>query len=169
MIEIVTPASSTDLTTFDAVSSRIGAVDLTKEEQINQLIKYATDLIQSYCHQIFAQEKVKETLPGFGMPTMSLERAPIVSIESAAFNGVAKSDVSIYDNRAGLIYCDSGFENTAKFHQGITATPVPNSEELLHEIIYTGGYILPSMDSATRNLPYDIEEAAIEIVRDQYE
>ena len=167
MIEVITAACSHDLTTVKNIVERIGAVDSSKETQLITLIKSASQYIERYTGRVFAQEKVKETLPAYGTTRIMLSRTPIVSIDSIVFNGSTISDYVIEDASAGILYSKYGWLNTSLASNTITGHPLPNSAEPLYEVTYTGGYILPSMDETTRDMPYDLEEAVSNLIRDQ--
>ena len=168
MIEIITPADSYDLTTVDAIELRIGTQDESTRAKLAILIKSASDFVRKYCGREFAKETIKETLPGSGMAILMLSRTPIVSVSEILFDGAPFTNYVIRDTEAGFLYSNSGWYDTSLLSNSIEAHPIPNSKEPLYEVTYTGGYILPT-STGVRNLPYDLEEAVINLVRDQSE
>ena len=65
-----------------------------------------------------------------------------------------------------------GWAWTTRSAGGVTHDPLAGAEESLYTVTYTGGYVTPQQaaDDAelTRDLPYDIERAVIDMVKALY-
>lgn len=163
-ITVITPAETIDLTTLDTVKSVLGITSTDKDEALTFRIKSVSDFINSYCNRVFAFEEVTETLPGRGTNTILLSRTPIVSVSTILYEGEPIVDYSIKNSEAGILYREYGWANTAGRNWGLTGFPVPNSEKESISVTYTAGYVLPDYTTADRTLPYDLEQAAIDLI-----
>ncbi len=163
-ITIVTPAECNDFTTLDAVKTYFNINDNSQDAKINQGIKYASDLIRRYTGRLFAEETLIETVRGYGTNYLSLQRYPITNIAAIMQEGEVITDYEISDPNAGLLFRKVGWDWSAASFNGISADPVPNSEAYIYSVQYTGGYCMPCAVGCTRTLPYDIEQAAIELI-----
>jgi len=163
-IEIITPAECTDFTTLDAVKTYFNITDTAQDAKINQGIKYASDFIRRYTGRTFAEQTIIETIRGYGTNYLTLSLYPITNIAAILQEGEVITDFEISDPGAGLIYRRVGWDWSAASFGGISADPVPNSEDYIFSVQYTGGYCMPCAVGCTRTLPYDLEQAAIELI-----
>lgn len=137
---------------------------------LERLIGVVSDAIDRFCNRNFARAVVvDERVAGFGSRRLVVARTPLVSIqavklESAATIGSTETiDAAGYyleNAEAGFIVRKSGWENTAAISAEVQPAFLPGTEERAYLVSYTGGYILPAA-GATRNLPFDLEQAAI--------
>lgn len=164
-IEIITPAECNDFTTLDNVKTYLGIIDECQDEKINMGIQYAGDFIRRFTGRVFAQETVIETIRGFGTHYLPLSRYPITNIASVMLRGEVITDYEISDPSAGLLFRKNGWEWSAASYNGISNDPIPHSESYEYSIQYTGGYCMPCAEGCTRNFPYDLEQAAIELIQ----
>ena len=159
------PAAATNgLTTVARVIAELGVTDAAQIDLLADYINEATAAISTYCKRAFHREAgIVETLAGYGTNYLMPSRTPIASVASIAFDGqtVPAADYSVYDGN--MIYSPYGWEDTAKARNTVAQMPIPNSNERLYTVTYTGGYILPGVSG--RTLPYDIERACIEMVK----
>lgn len=169
MITIVSPASSRKLTVLGAVKSALELSGTTHDAILDQTIDQASAAIAANCGREFARETVKETVAGHGGVFLAVGRTPIVSItairECDGVVTVPASDYVVHDAAVGLIRRKTGvWLWSAAQYVGAVGRPVAGSEAAYYEVEYVGGYALPSM-SGTRDLPFDIERACIELVK----
>jgi len=151
MLTITRPAARALLTTPAAVRRYLGLGPESEEELLQALIAQATSAISRYCARVFAQEEVEEILrlPPPGYAAITLKRYPIVSFDGLYENGteVPFSELRL-DKEYGVVVRQEG--------------------SLLGEILvrYTGGYQLPDPGEVENtNLPSDLEQACLELVR----
>lgn len=163
-INILTPAECNDFTTLEAVKTYFNINDESQDAKIMQGIKYASDFIRSFTGRLFAEETLIETVRGFGTNYLMLSRYPITNIAAIMQNGEVITDFEISNPESGLIFRKVGWDWSAASFGGISADPVPNSEAYTYSVQYTGGYCMPCAMGCTRTLPYDIEQAAIELI-----
>jgi hypothetical protein len=170
--EVVTPASSRWLTTLDTVKNKLGITVLTDDKLLTQLIHEASAQIETITGRFFPQERVKETLPGQGLKRLMLSRLPIDTVHSVNYNSDTIDDYTVEDKEKGFLYRDAGWIWTTGVWWGVVAHRIPGEEDQKFEINYTGGYVTPQMvvddNQLTRDLPYDIEKACIQLVKEAY-
>lgn len=166
MLEILIPATNRKLTTVTAVKIELEISGNQYDAFLSDLIDQASSIIEQYCDRTFAREKYKETLPGFGTKFLSLSKTPICHIESVKLGEELITDYKIYNANAGILYRERGWGWTVDFGWNITYFPIPGSEKFIYEVIYEAGYILPG--EPQRNLPFAIERACIEIVKQYF-
>ncbi|OYW60381.1 MAG: hypothetical protein B7Z40_20140 [Bosea sp. 12-68-7] len=155
MLEIVTPASSTRLTTLDAVKADLGLSGSASDEALGALIDQFSDAIAAWCGRTFGAATVRETQDITRLcdrRSILLERWPVIAATSITVAGEAlASDAYVLDAAKGeLLYRGE----TTRF----TLWPVGETIAT-----YSTGYALPGEDD--RTLPHDIERACILMVR----
>jgi len=164
------------LTTVATVNSDLGISG--EDTYIERLINVASDFVERYCGRAFWRDTaIVEQVPGFGWSHLIVARAPINSITSIVRDGstIPAADYESLgeDAAGGLIYRQGGWAWDAMRANDISNTPVAGTERRLHVVTYDGGWYTPKQDDDSsganaRALPYDIEEAAVEIVRQMY-
>ncbi|MGQ0664609.1 MAG: phage head-tail connector protein [Pseudomonadota bacterium] len=172
MITVLTAASSRDLTVLATVKAELNISVTTHDSFLATVIQQASAAIVSFCNREFAQERVKETVPGFGGLFLMVSRLPIATVhaikEGDDLVTVGASDYALHDRLTGQIRSKvGGWAHSAGQGYGALGRPLPGSETARYEVEYTGGYMLPSM-SGTRDLPHDIERACVETVKARY-
>lgn len=163
MLEIITSATSKQLTTVTAIKAELGITDTTQDALLGSLIDQASDAIADYCGRPFAREVYKETIPGHGSNRLVLNRTPIVSVASVVADSEIILDYLIEDPGAGILYRKTGWRWTPPIGWNITYFPLSGQEELLFAVQYAAGYLLPA--DTGRTLPQSIEKACIETVK----
>lgn len=163
-ITIITPAECTDFTTLQAVKDYLDITDGDSDAKITRGIKYVSDFIRSVTGRKFAEETILETVRGFGSTQMMLARYPITDIQSISIRGELITDYDISDPDVGILYRRRGWEWSVQNVNGVGLNPIPNSEDFVYSVTYTGGFCMPCANDCTRTLPYDIEQAAIELI-----
>lgn len=165
------------LTTVARMESELGITSATTV--LEPLIEEASALLQKECGRNFyraaaAAEKVK----GYATPRLSLRKhVPLVSITSIVLDDgdssstVSASNYEIENADAGFVRDIGGrWAFTGRGSTDITRDPLIGTEEALYTVTYAGGYITPNQDPSvgTRDLPYDIERAVIDMVKGLY-
>ncbi|MCK0207523.1 hypothetical protein MWN33_05690 [Starkeya koreensis] len=156
MLTIITPAAKRDLTTLDAVNAELDRVTGPDDIFIGQLISQASRAVESWCGRIFAREDVRESVH-LTEPAgaLLLSRFPVAVINSVTTEaGSLLPALYEADSDTGMLY-----RLTSSGGRSIWAPG-----RIL--VDYSAGFILP--DTEGRNLPADIERAAIIAVRNAY-
>lgn len=195
MLTVTVPSLSFQLTTLSRVKLelRIDKYDTSEDEYLTAAINEASDIITHETQRTFAKQRYTETLPGSGLNTLTLTKFPLITLDSIVhYRGAFWADDLFYDSSAsaidgttlsttlydikdrdlGIIYGKRPWVGTYNFAQNITATPVGKVDS--YSVNYTAGWVLPSTQSTTstsyevRTLPYDVEGAAVTLVRSAY-
>jgi len=155
LIEIVTPATSTRLTTLDAVKADLGLSGSASDEALGALIDQFSDTIAAWCGRTFGAATVRETLDVARLcdrRAILLGRWPVSSMTSITVAGDALDPAAyVLDQAKGELLFRG---TTTRF------TLWPVGESIL---TYETGYALPDDDD--RTLPHDIERACMVMVR----
>lgn len=176
MITVLTPARDKLLTTVRAVKANLDLSQDTADpdELLLNTIREVSDWISNYCNRAFQLEEVEELVAGDNLPDMLLSRTPLVEVTEVALLGLTATDAvqlitdyDIFDREAGIIQRRLGFTTTNLSNNTISFAP-SNYAQKRWRITYSGGYELPNWRDGDRNLPYDLERAAIEIVKTFY-
>lgn len=170
IVDTITTAPDKKLTTAETVRDEIGLSTLKDDHFIDRLINEASQAIVSYTNREFAEEEVKERVPGFDSPELIVSRTPIKSISEVSYDGetvINSDDYRIGDPDSGFIYrIDYIWQSTERVRYNLEPRWAVDSPEPEWVVTYTGGYVLPSSNwTETRDLPYDIERACIETVK----
>lgn len=155
MIEIITPAESTRLTTLAAVKADLGLSGSANDSALEALIDQFSDAIGAWCGRTFGAATVRETLEITRLcdrRSILLEQWPVMAISSITVAGEAlATDAYVLDAAKGeLLYRG----------EATRFTLWPAGETIA---VYSTGYALPDDDD--RTLPHDIERACILMVR----
>jgi hypothetical protein len=163
------------LCTLADVKEELGLTVATYDTRLERLIHAVSDAIASYCgRSLHYDAAVAESVAGFGGTRLLLSHTPIVSITSITIDTglLAATDYEIEDANAGFIYRPSGWSWTAREANDIVGDGVAGTEERSIDVVYKGGYVtagqVTTVPVLARTLPYDIEDAAIQMVADRY-
>ena len=175
--------ASNALTTLDAVKGELSIEpsDSSDDVLLERYINVASNAAEEHCGRRFVfTVVVAENVRGFGTQRINILRAPIVSVSEIrwTFPGldptlVDPNDFEIDgDGEAGLIYRAGGWPWAVSGIGAITNQPLPGTERYNIEVDYSGGFVTPQqeIDTAggpsplTRNLPFDLEDAIIQMV-----
>jgi hypothetical protein len=151
MLSIVTPATTTNLTTLNRARAML-SFTTADEATVAILIEQASQAIVDYCRRPFARETVRETFEG---PTRSggvlLGRSAVTEILSVTELGeTIPLDEVRHDPDSNML-----------FRVGADSWHLCWLDEIA--VTYTAGYVLPSDDSAG-TLPSSVERAAIRLI-----
>lgn len=169
-IEVIEAAPDTMLTTVDTVKISLGISDSASDDLIESMIRAASDMATRYCGRQFALQKIREGLPGKGVPELLLSLTPVVTVDSVYYDDAEVPSTSwvLTDKEAGIIQSNIGaFHGTYFGHlNSIDQFPSSFAQER-YFVTYDGGYVLPGWGSSngTRTLPYDLERAIIETTK----
>jgi len=155
-ITVNTAAQSNDITTLSQVKLHLGIDTDDLNTYLGEVIKMVSAQIEAYLNYPLGQRTITETLPSDASHHLRLSFWPIVSVEHVKYDGttVATTDYTLQEPEKGLIYNDEGWIYTG--------------QEFTYEVKYVHGYVLPSFTSGTRDLPYDLEMAAIAAIKEAY-
>lgn len=168
------PLSVHALTTIAAVKDylRISLADTSQDASFERTIKAVSDFIEGYCGRHFEKATYTEKYRGNGRQKLLLNQYPIISVASVTVND-GLLDASEYEILAeeGTLYRESLWPWSG-YSAGLVGEPVGSRRNI--QVQYTAGYILPKDDGtgtppAVRNLPYDLEDACIELVAIRHE
>lgn len=153
IVEIITPASSQDLTILATVKAELDISDTASDAILTTYIQQASSFIAGITGRNFGSEEVRETffLGRTVTDTLKLARRPVTVIASLTENDVALVEATDYavDLEKGLLY-----------RLGNLAWTYSPSPSVVVE--YTAGYALLG------SLPIAIERAAVMLVKSYY-
>lgn len=146
MLQILTPASTGNLTTLDTVKQDLAITDSSKDVFLNRLILEASSKITSYCQRAtFGAESLRQVEYGpLSCIVLARDLDPVISIVTV--DGVATTD---YELDGSLVYRTS---STSRINWG--------AGRILIE--YTAGYTLLG------NLPPAVERACLDTIKHLY-
>lgn len=174
---VTTPASNRNLTTVDAVKLDLGLTGGAHDDWIASVLPRISARVETYCERIFARETVTETwnatrgqaqtdtrptierLEGTERPSLRLSRTPTsgtptITLTDGEDTEVLETDEYSLDPATGLL-----------LRLNDVGRPIYWPAYKI-DVAYTGGYLLP--DQEGRDLPYDLEGAAIDMVKLRY-
>ncbi len=174
MLNVVTAADETDVTTLDAVKEELNVTSDTEKSYLERKISEATDAICEYLNvkraddgsRTIAQETLEETFRGgwngrircrHDSPRMSsliLARWPVTAITSVVEDGTTL-DPSQYECTASGVL---------KRLSGSPGIDIGWSTYTTKMVTYTAGWIMPGVGDS-RTLPRTIEAAAFLIIK----
>jgi len=145
-----------------------GSADVRLQRAINQ----ASAIADSYAGRVFARSTaITEKHEGNHTPLLRLARPPINSITSVTYlsnSADASTAYEIHDANRGQLYRVSGtWAGIDSSFADASFTLYTGVGRKTWTVVYDGGWYTAPQDDAsgsiTRNLPYDIEQAAIAI------
>ena len=170
MLEVVTAAESTDLTTIVAVETELGTLTTAQKAWANSAIEAASALIEQEANQIFAQQNYTETSAGSGSSQIMLDRTPIIGTPTiVSTDNEVIVDFVVEDALAGILYRRQGWTQEISYQRGITYDPLAYETHPSFVITYVGGYHLPSFPdelvAPEVELPANIQRACVLTVK----
>lgn len=160
MLEIVTPASVTALTTLAAVKADLGLTDADEDAYLSAQIERVSAFICTFLAVVQADDGSRtlgrETLTEW-IEAPLLSRVPVVSITSMEDgNGEALDpDDYVVDKPTGRFYGANARWMNLVYNYTPPVLPMA--------VTYTAGWLLPG--ETGRNLPHDIEAAALALIK----
>jgi len=161
---------SNALTTVQEVKDFLGITADTENSFIERMINVYSQKIESFCNRKFGTATyTDEKYKGLGTNALQLENYPVTALTSISVSDVAL-DSTDYELMKGV-----GLTNTGEINKETlwTSTGVRDAVSLEEQypsynikVTYTAGYVLPKDDGdPARNLPYDLEQTCIDMVR----
>jgi hypothetical protein len=161
-------AARSNLTSRDAVLRTLrtaapAATDADGLMLVDDLIRQASDAIVTHCNRHFALQTYTESLPGYGSSRIMLSETPVVAVTSVLdFQNSPIVDYTLEDPLTGMLYRRLGWLWVTAIGWDRARYVIPRGEDPWYTVVYQAGYSTP--ETATPNLPGDIEKACIEIV-----
>ena len=146
MLEIVTPAATSDLTTLATAKRELGVTDTTQDAPIADLIRQASDLVAQWCNRLgFGREALRQTERlASPLDVLVLQRDLGVVVTSVTEDGLALS-ANEYERGGVLLY---------RLREGIRVPWIARTVVLE----YQAGFLLP--DEA----PPALERACLDLL-----
>jgi hypothetical protein len=168
--------ASEALTTVKRVTEALDLEAVTPRQsgQIIRLINSSSRLISRFCARSFKLATLSEKVPGFGTDAIQVDVPPIKTLTAIAFKDDDPIDLADVEFEGATIKRPGGFSWTAqRFVADISQQKLAGTELRNWKVDYTGGYVLPRDDGdanapvngAATDLPEDLEDACIELVR----
>lgn len=163
------------LTTLATAKEDLGISGSSEDDKLTRLINVASDAIEGYCDRSFYRVTDQaDTVGAFSTPYLSVTRTPVNSLTGITFDGVSLdlTKVTVDFPGCGLIARPGGWSSTAHRANDISRGLLPGTERLLYVATYDGGWYTPKQEddtpANTRALPWDLEDACVELVREIY-
>lgn len=155
-VTVIAPAASTALTTLTAAKLDLTIVGTDEDAVLTDLIAQASASLAGWIGRPLARETVRQTFrPTRPEPSLCLSRFPVASVTSVTIATAVQDPATIECDRAsGILYR----LNNAQRYLAWPADVVT--------VEYSAGWLLPGQDG--RDLPADIEAAAVALVRRAY-
>ena len=171
--------SSDALTTIAACEEALSITAGTENVYLTRLTEFASSRIKRYCNRTFYwEEDIEEYIRSGGTNHLVVSRRPVSAITSVEYNDAAVSSDDYkcvgYSKLedAGTIYNSGGWYWPATQIKNIARDQYPGSEDPLYKVTYDGGWVTPAQydddNTLTRDLPYDLEQACIDLVVMRY-
>ncbi len=164
---IFTAAKTGNIT---VASYKYFAWDYSKDKFIERFVNSVSGMVSKYCNRKFMADTYSDFYKGTGRQKLVLNQYPInritsVKVDSASLTAgtdYVTSDQTYLDQ--GIIFKESGWTWYGYLTGlvGELTAPVDNIG-----VVYSAGYTLEP--EASRNLPYDLEDAVISMVAINYE
>ena len=157
MLTIITKATTAALTTLEAVKADLGIVGDDEDATLSTLIGQASASLLSGIGRSLVRETLRETFR-LTQPVVSLvlSRFPVATVDRISVDNGAPLDAGTFelDPAAGML---SRLDAAGRYQRWPAAVVV---------VDYKAGYLLPGQEG--RDLPDDIEGAALALVRRAY-
>ena len=104
MISVLVPATSSRLTTLDAVKRELSIAGTSEDARLLAYVDQASAVISDYLGRPLGQETVRETLRlSASSETIMLSRWPVVSVSSVVEDGATLVATDASGNRATAV------------------------------------------------------------------
>ncbi len=163
--EVVEAPITRSLTTVEDVKVELGIEDTVYDIFLQQLIDEASNMIVSFLGRELALTTYKELVAGSNSPFLLLTHYPIVGVEYVKLQDkeIPSTEYSVLREQ-GMLLRKGSWGKVYILQRGFTS-PVPLEAELIYEVKYTAGYILPGQNGIGKRLPEAIERACKDIVK----
>jgi hypothetical protein len=175
--------ASNALTTYARAKAELQAIaagatfsDETNQNAVELLINAVSDAVEAYCGRTFGKGTVSgEKHAATRDERLWLRRPPVSGTPTVTVDGSAVTDFSVEDAASGCLWRDAGWGGEGYQHApvygsggdvlgSVSGATIPRSGEKIVSAGYTGGYILPTASSGTRDLPWAIELVVLRAV-----
>jgi hypothetical protein len=163
------------LTTLTTVKAELGISVSTYDSLLERYINAASGFVERYVNRkLYWEEDIEEKQPGHGTRWMVLDRTPIVGTPVITYDSttVDTDYYEVHDANAGILFALDNWIWTVGLVGGITEDPWVSTARKLYTVTYDAGWVTPQQaaddGTLTRNLPYDLEEAVIQMVVTRY-
>lgn len=144
------------------------------DPRLPRLIAVASEVIRRYLDrpQLHYGAVIVERLRGYAEQVrLRLGVLPVVSVTTVVLpdgTSLAASEYTIEDPAGGVLYRSVGWPYTGLVRAGLLYdSPAVGTEAQSIVATYAGGWVTPAQ-VGTRTLPYDLEEACIQVVSALY-
>lgn len=157
--------ANTKLAKLDNLKNALTITGAGSDALLNFYIDCASDSIRDICRRHFRRETITEKIATFGRTILLVQRTPIVSITEILFydSVVTATDYEVADADAGMIFNENGWTSSEQSLTHLKSRVMPDQEARNYTVTYIGGYLMP--DEGSRNLPYSIEWACLELAK----
>lgn len=166
MISVTVPASTLDLTTEDQV--RLGWTGApVSSDGIPEAIAAASRLTALWCRREFCEQTYEEVMEASDRYKIVLSERPVTDVTSVENDGEPVTEFRTFEHEGILLKTDKiPWVGPVAFGGPLSQSPRFQDRWPSLTIVYTAGWISRAMDPVAYNLPADVEEAVIIIVRD---
>jgi len=166
-ITIVTAAASNNFVTLEAVKTELGITGSDEDDLLSELLEEVASTIETICDRTFAEQRVIETVPGYGTTDLLLSLRPITTIHEILFDeSVVDSDLYSFEPESAIVHAPNGWRSTHSSDQSITVQQIEGSETRYYAVNYTAGYTMADEDPST--LPKALTRIAKDMVTTFY-
>ena len=163
MINVITPASSRDLTTREMILKEwVGTEPDT--DLVDIMITAASNTMAKWCRREFVQQEYEELLEAPERRKICLKEYPVLDtpVPVVESDGEAVTNFDVYSNTGILFKNDDTYWTGPTPTGGLLGSSVLASDRRpTIKVTYTAGWITRAIDPVTMDLPADIEDAAI--------
>ena len=143
--------------------------DYTKDKLLERNINSVSGMVSKYCNRNFIADTYTEFYKGSGRQKLVLNQYPInnitsVKVDSASLTAgtdYVTSDQTYLDQ--GIIFKNNGW-TWYGYLTGLVGEPTAPVDNI--EVVYSAGFTLEP--EASRNMPWDLENATLSMVADLY-
>lgn len=155
MLTVIASTEHRRLTTLARVKAELGITGGGDDAYLETLIDEVSAAIASWCRRTFARETVRQVFHVEGRAEcLALARWPRIEIYAISIGDTSYTPAEFEADEAGLLYRLDASGNHRDWSRGRVT------------IEYSGGYVLPGDED--RDLPEDIERAALMLVRSDW-
>ncbi len=169
MITIVTPPSSTALTSLARLKDDLGltTVDAARDRWLQRRIDEASSLLLQAIGRTggegLARAEVLEQLPGSGRSVLLVGRTPIVSLLGVTQCGQDVSGVGVRDADAGELFRACGWPEVVPIETWIESDRKDEPGVADYRVSMIGGYLLPGDNLTVSGISFDAAARTITI------
>lgn len=180
MLEILTPASESALVQLATVKAHLrpAVTGTGQDARLNDLIRWASAAIDTWCRRTFARTEYRLTMAGSGSQWLNLSAGPVEVddarlLPSFTYNGTAIDNYRVENPVAGILWRRDGWEQAAGWTGRFSRrTDYGTQDRAAFVTEFWAGYLMPGETApegvTAYTLPADVERAALLTVIDWY-